>query len=211
MDGKNKQTKRRGKSKKKTSSSKLRKNKKVAKRRNKQTFKKRKLKTKKKNRQKRSKARPKTTKKSKTRNTKKTKNTSKKQPSKSKNSKQKKDKEELLEYAVPLNTNWNTLSPGDKLYNSLFSFEAETPNVWMDPLTWNIVYAAVPTGYSIPDPAFINVLSQRVAWNLLQPTISDNNSIDYNRFLATITHEEATAFQSEMKDSNESTAPPSLS
>ncbi|WP_018131669.1 hypothetical protein [Effusibacillus pohliae] len=98
------------------------------------------------------------------------------------------EQESPLEYAVPLNRNCDSLSPGNNLYDALFSFEVETPPVWVDPTVWNIAYAAVPAGYSIPDPVFVNTLAQRVAWQLVEPTITTANptpatSSLFNRFL----------------------------
>ncbi|MFC4765825.1 hypothetical protein [Effusibacillus consociatus] len=91
--------------------------------------------------------------------------------------------EDTLEYAVPLNENWNSLSTGTNLYDSIFGFQVDTPNVWPDPTVWNIVYAAVPADYTIPDPVFINELSQRVAWNLVQETLPEDNSSNFNNFI----------------------------
>lgn len=83
--------------------------------------------------------------------------------------------EDTLEYAVPLNDYWNSLSFGTKSYDSLFSHQVDTPHIWADPTVWNIVFAAVPTEYAIPDQDFVNVLSQRIAWNLLQSSLPEEN------------------------------------
>jgi chromosome segregation ATPase len=91
------------------------------------------------------------------------------------------DDEEENEYAVRLNDHWNSLSLGKDMYDSLFSFKVETPHVWPDPLVWNIVYAAVPPEYAIPDPDFTNELTRNVAWGMLKPTLS--RSLSYDEFL----------------------------
>lgn len=59
---------------------------------------------------------------------------------------------------VPLNSNWNTLSLGTEMYDSLFTFTVDTPQVSYDPDVWNIIYAALPSDYTIPDPEFLNFL-----------------------------------------------------
>lgn len=82
--------------------------------------------------------------------------------------------EEANEYAVPLNKKWNSLSIGNDMYDSVFSFKVDTPEIWPDPLVWNIIYAAVPAEYSIPDPEFTHELARNVAWGMLQPTLSSN-------------------------------------
>lgn len=75
--------------------------------------------------------------------------------------------------AVPLNSNWNSLSLGTEMYDSLFSFTVNTPQVWYDPLVWNIIYAALPTGYTMPDPAFMNILRTITARELMKPISLD--------------------------------------
>lgn len=96
--------------------------------------------------------------------------------------------EEPLEYAVPLNEFWNSLSLGPKSYDSLFSHNVDTPHIWADPTVWNIVFAAVPTGYSIPDQSFINVLSQRIAWKLLENTLPEENPSTFDTMMEAITY-----------------------
>ena len=44
------------------------------------------------------------------------------------------------------------------MYDSLFSFKVDTPQVWYDPLTWNIIHASLPHDFSIPDPRFVKIL-----------------------------------------------------
>jgi hypothetical protein len=89
--------------------------------------------------------------------------------------------EKANEYAVPLNDYWNSLSLGNKMYDSLFSFQVDTPNIWPDPIVWNIIYAAVPPEYSIPDPEFIHELTRNVAGGILKPTLS--RSLSYDEYL----------------------------
>lgn len=65
-----------------------------------------------------------------------------------------------------LNPNWNSLSLGTDMYDSLFSFKVDTPQVWYDPLVWNIFYAARPSDYTIPDSKFVNILRTATSQNL---------------------------------------------
>ncbi len=92
------------------------------------------------------------------------------------------------EGAVPLNSNWNSLSLGTEMYESLFSCKVDTPQVWIDPLVWNIFYAAVPSEYSIPDSKFVNILSTNVARELLKPAFTSDQSLKLNSFLDKLTH-----------------------
>lgn len=66
--------------------------------------------------------------------------------------------------------NRNSLSLGNGMYDSLFSRNVETPDVWPDPDIWNIVYAAAPPEYSIPDREFTNELAKIVDQELLEHT-----------------------------------------
>ncbi|MGM0923026.1 MAG: hypothetical protein ACQEWW_17735, partial [Bacillota bacterium] len=97
--------------------------------------------------------------------------------------------EEAIEGAVPLNKNWNSLSLGTEMYESLFSCKVDTPQVWIDPLVWNIVYAAVPSDYTIPDSKFVNSLSTHVARELLKPTFSPDKSQKLDSFLDNLTQQ----------------------
>lgn len=108
--------------------------------------------------------------------------------------------EETLEYAVPLNDYWNSLSFGTKSYDSLFSYQVDTPHIWADPTVWNIVYAAVPTEYSIPDQEFVNVLSQRIAWNLLQSTLPQENTPTFNSMMQALTNPPVHSYSESMPD-----------
>ena len=82
-------------------------------------------------------------------------------------------------FAVPLNTNWDSLSLGTEMYDSLFKFKVNTPQVWYDPLVWNIIYAALPHDYTMPDPKFVNILRTATARELMKPVLSPN----FNSFL----------------------------
>ncbi|WP_110927968.1 hypothetical protein [Bacillus massiliglaciei] len=93
------------------------------------------------------------------------------------------DEEILPDGTVPLNSEWNSLSLGKNMYDSMFSFQVDTPQVWYDPLIWNIFYASVPAGYSIPDMKFITVLSTGIARQLLRPTFTYDQSQQFESFL----------------------------
>ena len=73
---------------------------------------------------------------------------------------------------IPLNTNWNSLSLGTEMYDSLFPFKVNTPQVWYDPLVWNIIYAALPHDYTMPDPKFEDILHYASARDLMKPVLS---------------------------------------
>ncbi|WP_018131673.1 hypothetical protein [Effusibacillus pohliae] len=94
---------------------------------------------------------------------------------------EKQDADLADENSVPLNDYWNSLSLGYSMYDSLFLI-AEPTQTWPDPLVWNIMYAAAPAGYAIPDPAFVQVLSTAVAWLLLKPTLPEQ-TLPYDSFL----------------------------
>jgi hypothetical protein len=88
--------------------------------------------------------------------------------------------EEANEHAVPRNNHWNSLRLGN-MYDSLFTFKVDTPHVRPDPLVWDVICAAVPPDYSIPDPEFTNELTRNVALGLLKPAPS--RSLSYDDFL----------------------------
>ncbi|WP_156157898.1 hypothetical protein [Gordoniibacillus kamchatkensis] len=48
-------------------------------------------------------------------------------------------------------------------YNSIFSFNVVTPEVQVDTRLWENIVENVPEQYSIPDPEFIQTLSQQTS------------------------------------------------
>ena len=62
-----------------------------------------------------------------------------------------------------------------------------TPQVWYDPLVWNIIYAAIPTDYTLPDPRFLNILRAATARELMKPILSSSSSNDLNSILNSLT------------------------
>uniref|UniRef100_UPI000A826B87 hypothetical protein n=1 Tax=Alicyclobacillus kakegawensis TaxID=392012 RepID=UPI000A826B87 len=82
------------------------------------------------------------------------------------------------QYATHLHGDLNSLTAPKNVYESLFSFAKDTPHVRPDPVVWNIIYEAVPPGYSIPDPEFTNELIRNVASGLFKPALSSGTNSD---------------------------------